>query len=668
MRARSVGREPSFCLGRGLLRPALALFVLVFVNRIAAESAWAAEASVNRLAPLLQAEARGTPTERAAVLAGVLSEIDPAAKEKAAKGLFAKDNAAEDKDASALIGPLHWHAGQIAQGATWQPIIELEPGTLGRDDVEYLRRRGSQPLDLDQHRELARYCKSRVLAARAKAHWFGVLDANESDPEARRELGFVLVGDRWVSSEEMATSVAKSKAMFGDLKRWMPKVRDWVVAIDGKETQKRLKAIGQLRELKDPRAIFALEVAVGQVSLDAARHFINAIARFRTREASVALAGIAIADPSSKVGIAAVEGLRDYPLEFYVPDLLDIMCTEYELRNQAVTRANGELVMRSVQVRELRDRYEASQLDRLVKIDQTAQASGLSLSRLDRLANRMRGTAFLTQVALSTGQAVENDVAKAVALAESQRIADDADADVDKANASIREFQRNVATVLRATTGAELGADPKGWWEWWDRYEESYLAGPKRIDSRYAEDRSSLVYVARQAESVSMATIPVTLRKECLVRGTLIQTESGLKPIESIRVGDQVVSQAIASGELRLRPVLRTTVRPKAATRVVALADGETIRSTLGHRWWVIGNGWVKTKDLQPGMAFRTSTGFAAVHDIQDADAIETYNLVVDEDHTYFVGRSRLLSFDASEVIPTFQTAPGFPAALVKND
>jgi hypothetical protein len=272
------------------------------------------------------------------------------------------------------------------------------------------------------------------------------------------------------------------------------------------------------------------------------------------------------------------------------------------------------------------------------------------------------------QVALSTGQAVENDVAKAVALAESQRIADDADADVDKANASIREFQRNVATVLRATTGAELGADPKGWWEWWDRYEESYLAGPKRIDSRYAEDRSSLVYVARQAESVSMATIPVTLRKECLVRGTLIQTESGLKPIESIRVGDQVVSQAIASGELRLRPVLRTTVRPKAATRVVALADGETIRSTLGHRWWVIGNGWVKTKDLEPGMAFRTSTGFAAVHDIQDADAIETYNLVVDEDHTYFVGRSRLLSFDASEVIPTFQTTPGFPAALVKND
>jgi hypothetical protein len=324
--------------------------------------------------------------------------------------------------------------------------------------------------------------------------------------------------------------------------------------------------------------------------------------------------------------------------------------------------------MRSVQVRELRDRYEASQLDRLVKIDQTAQASGLSLSRLDRLANRMRGTALLMQVALSTGQAVENDVAKAVALAESQRIADDADADVDKANASIREFQRNVATVLRATTGAELGADPKGWWEWWDRYEESYLAGPKRIDSRYAEDRSSLVYVARQAESVSMATIPVTLRKECLVRGTLIQTESGLKPIESIRVGDQVVSQAIASGELRLRPVLRTTVRPKAATRVVALADGETIRSTLGHRWWVIGNGWVKTKDLEPGMAFRTSTGFAAVRDIQDADAIETYNLVVDEDHTYFVGRSRLLSFDASEVIPTFQTTPGFPAALVKND
>jgi hypothetical protein len=98
------------------------------------------------------------------------------------------------------------------------------------------------------------------------------------------------------------------------------------------------------------------------------------------------------------------------------------------------------------------------------------------------------------------------------------------------------------------------------------------------------------------------------------------------------------------------------------------LAGGETIRSTLGHPWWVIGNGWVKTKDLKAGMALRTSTGFAKIDELNDADAIETYNLVVDEDHTYFVGQSRILSFDATELIPTFQKAPGLPAEVLRKE
>ncbi|MFM7516868.1 MAG: hypothetical protein ACKO3V_07995, partial [Pirellula sp.] len=72
------------------------------------------------------------------------------------------------------------------------------------------------------------------------------------------------------------------------------------------------------------------------------------------------------------------------------------------------------------------------------------------------------------------------------------------------------------------------------------------------------------------------------------------------------------------------------------------------------------GQGWVKTRDLTQGTYLRTATGFAPIQKIKDGLSEVTYNLVVDYDHTYFVGQSRLLSFDASEAIPAFQKVPGF--------
>jgi len=150
--------------------------------------------------------------------------------------------------------------------------------------------------------------------------------------------------------------------------------------------------------------------------------------------------------------------------------------------------------------------------------------------------------------------------------------------------------------------------------------------------------------------------------------GTQITTESGLKSIENIRVGDQVLSQSIVSGQLRLKPVLRTTIRPAAATKEFALSSGETIRSTLGHPWWVVGKGWVKTKELKEGMSLRTTSGYSTIKSLKDSEAIETFNLVVDEDHTYFVGQSRVLAYDATELSPTFQLMPGLPAEVLRGE
>src|SRR5205807_4821459 len=47
---------------------------------------------------------------------------------------------------------------------------------------------------------------------------------------------------------------------------------------------------------------------------------------------------------------------------------------------------------------------------------------------------------------------------------------------------------------------------------------------------------------------------------QCFAKGTLVATESGLVPIETIREGDSIWSRDEATGDLALRPVLRRYV------------------------------------------------------------------------------------------------------------
>jgi len=615
-----------------------------------------------QLRNILIPEAKGQAIDRKAALASQL-QLAELPKEIERPKVNDRQGSLDEKGLDERLA-IRWQSGDLMIGNEWKSVTEIDEATADESLLEYLKLRGDENLDIDRHREMARWCESKGLSQRARSHWFGVLDADPSDIEARKGLGFVFVFNRWVSPQEIAKATATSKSIHEALKKWMPRVRDWSASIEGTDNKKRLKAIEQLRELTAPEAIVALDVAVGQVSPITAKHFINAIGKFQTREASLSLAGIAIANTSTEVGTAAIESLKKYPLECYVPDLLDLMCTEFELKNQLVTRSNGELVLQLVQMRELRDKYQSAQVDKLMTVGNTGKQvvySGLAVERIGRRLVQI-------QTLKSTKTAVKNEVAASIAAEEAKRNAEDAQAEVIKANESVRMLQSSIATVLRGTTGVKLDDSPKAWWDWWDRHEESYNAGEKVVESSYSEDRSSLVYDTRKVESTSYSPPVVPRRHECLVFGTLIQTERGLKPIESIRVGDMVVTQNIQSGELRLKPVLRTTLRPASATQDIQLASGEKIRATLGHPWWVIGQGWVKTKDLKKGMALRTPADFTSINDIEDREAIETFNLVIDDDHTYFVGQSRVLAWDATELIPTFQRVPGLPAPVLREE
>jgi hypothetical protein len=132
----------------------------------------------------------------------------------------------------------------------------------------------------------------------------------------------------------------------------------------------------------------------------------------------------------------------------------------------------------------------------------------------------------------------------------------------------------------------------------------------------------------------------------------------GAAPIETVRGGDRVLSQDPDTGELAYKIVLGTTVRPPAPL-VQIRAGGSEIRATRGHPFWVSGKGWEMAKFLALGDKLHCATGFLPIESLEEAPAEQTYNLIVEDFATYFVGEHRLLVHDNTLRQPTLAIVPG---------
>jgi len=123
-------------------------------------------------------------------------------------------------------------------------------------------------------------------------------------------------------------------------------------------------------------------------------------------------------------------------------------------------------------------------------------------------------------------------------------------------------------------------------------------------------------------------------------------------------VGDLVLSQHPDSGELAYKPVLRVTIG--SPVKLLSMRTGsEKIDCTEGHLFWVSGSAWVQARHLSSGAGLHTADGTVAVSDLGDGRVEPAHNLIVADFHTYFVGRSRILTHDITPSRPTTTVVPG---------
>ena len=108
-------------------------------------------------------------------------------------------------------------------------------------------------------------------------------------------------------------------------------------------------------------------------------------------------------------------------------------------------------------------------------------------------------------------------------------------------------------------------------------------------------------------------------RMSCFGAGTLGPDADRPRPIESLKVGDRVLTQDTKTGALGYQPILAVHHNPPSTTFRITLG-GETIVSSQFHRFWKAGQGWVMARDLKAGDPLRTLGGLAGSTPVETGD------------------------------------------------
>ncbi|MBT2451826.1 ricin-type beta-trefoil lectin domain protein [Streptomyces sp. ISL-43] len=132
---------------------------------------------------------------------------------------------------------------------------------------------------------------------------------------------------------------------------------------------------------------------------------------------------------------------------------------------------------------------------------------------------------------------------------------------------------------------------------------------------------------------------------KCFLAGTQVQMANGSrKSIEEIQVGDQVLATDPNTGETGPRAVTHliiTDADKRFVNLTVATPEGDRdLTVTTEHPFWsVSAQDWIPAGELRPGMTLRSDDG--VIVPVKGANffdlSIRTYNLTVDDLHTYYV-------------------------------
>ncbi|MDR3637558.1 MAG: polymorphic toxin-type HINT domain-containing protein, partial [Isosphaeraceae bacterium] len=404
------------------------------------------------------------------------------------------------------------------------------------------------------------------------------------------------------------------------------------------DKSRRAEALDLLAELTDARAVASIERVFLGKREDEQQTAVQLLAQIDSPPATRNLAELSVKGTTERVRTAAARKLRGRERRDYAGEMVDLIRAPMRYQVQPVQGpgASGALLVETPRFKVLRT-YDApppfqlsNQFYGYVGYDANGLpvvARGRELDRMAREGPQARAM-DLVQIEARTAELLAMAQLKA-SVAQDRLIADIGD--IETSNAQAVALNRQVQYVLtEALDAPDLKDDENGWHAWW--YDQL----------GYAYEPPAQVEVVQNAVIQSAGP---TIRS-CFVAGTPVRTIDGRRPIDSLRVGDQVLCQDAATGSLSVQPVLVVYHNSPGRTLRVALDTGETIVPSIYHRFWRAGQGWAQARELKSGDVVRTLGGRARVTAVEPGATEPVFNLDVASGHTFFVGQSDALVHD----------------------
>ncbi|WP_197525827.1 polymorphic toxin-type HINT domain-containing protein [Pseudobythopirellula maris] len=523
-------------------------------------------------------------------------------------------------------------AGMVLVGDEPMPVREAQ--RLAREDERldrYEATRELTPNTPQGHFDLARWCRRQGLEDEAFYHWLGVLQADASNKTALRALDRVWDEGELVSPDEAARRRAERRHAMKAEKEWKVRIAAWRRAI-GEQPDTAESVLEELQAEVDTTAIPVFErLASGQDSAKASERaieermcvaFVDALGRMYGVEATASLIRHTLLAPSEELRGEALERLRYKPLEDVLPLLVERFRAPVESHYEVRVDSFGQVHYRHQAMGTATDRNLLKERSRIVTPRSTPiSAQGMTFQQRQRAEMQSQRTIAWT---------VRREAYRAyreAALTENA---------IAQHNAQAVSNNRQIGWVLAQVTGEEFSDSPRTWWQ-------------------YSQDYSGYDYPEEApTESQTQSTQEFILPRqcECFVAGTPVWCKRGNRPIESLAAGDLVLAHDAATDSLVWRPVLETTIRDPSPMVEIAYEGGATVRSTVGHPYWVNGAGWRMAREVAVGDRLRTFDGEAVVAAVHPAEDAEAFNLVVAEAANYFVGEEGLLVHDNTSRSP----------------
>ncbi|TWU29248.1 polymorphic toxin-type HINT domain-containing protein [Bythopirellula polymerisocia] len=572
-----------------------------------------------------------------------------------------------------------WYSGQVHYDGQWMPINAV--GQMVSSDPrwdEYQARKLETGNSPREHASLARWCRTEGLSYEEKWHWLNVLASDPDNREALGRLDLRIYQGQYMSPGQIKEHKLHAENAEDDFKVLTKRYQSWIAKAiransdDIEDTVKKVSEINDVAAIPALIEIFFLDMKTdkavlsklgdeqgGRLLSDLRLAVVQALTQMEQHEATWALLQIAVEWPDPEASNQAAEALIPREKSSYMPTLMGALSSPLEAAISVRVAPNGQYTV-------YEDIAESHPLVRNshFKTSKFLNQHTLTINKTSTVTDYrgMRDWTDRPKVSRQTASVSKTwsernrDFNNAMAQASGSRER------IDLENSLREQRNANILKVLRIVTGEDLGSHPSAWWKDWNIYNE--LNTPEKLTDyqTYEEQDYSRYSYQNYAQnySGSVGTPPPRppTTHSCFVAGTPVWTQSGPVRIETVQVGDLVLSQDPFTGKLDYRPVLETSVGPPSPILNLVI-DHETISTTRGHRFWVVDKGWQMSKFLKPGDRLVAQQGWPELLSVEKANESEAFNLVVGQFHTYFVGNQKLLVHDKNCPLPNIAYLPG---------